>query len=68
MHEFIDVDSVISAIGQRVDWGKLDVGALKTKKNGTAEADALAALVEMNADPAQISEFAAWLEYRYAQQ
>ena len=40
-YEFIDVDSVISAIGQRVDWGKLDVGALKTRKNGTAEADSL---------------------------
>ena len=34
----------------------------------SAEADALTALIEMNADPALISEFAAWLESRYAQQ
>ena len=40
-YEFIDVDSVISAIGQRVDWGKLDVGELKVTKKGTAEADSL---------------------------
>ena len=40
-YEFIDVDSVISAIGQRVEWGGLDVGALQKNKNGTAVADAL---------------------------
>ena len=40
-YEFIDVDSVISAIGQTVDWGELDVGALKTDKRGLAQADAL---------------------------
>ena len=43
--------------------------AVEARRAGrTAEADALSALVEMNADPAQISEFAAWLEHRYAQQ
>ena len=40
-YEFIDVDSVISAIGQQVDWGGLDVGALEKRKNGTAEANEL---------------------------
>jgi heterodisulfide reductase subunit A-like polyferredoxin len=40
-YELIEVDSVLSAIGQRVDWGSLDTGALKKAKNGTAEADAL---------------------------
>ena len=40
-YEFIDVDSVISAIGQKVEWGGLDVGALQKNKNGTAQADAL---------------------------
>jgi len=39
--ETIAVDSVIGAIGQTVDWGTLDVGALTTTKKGTAEADAL---------------------------
>lgn len=39
--ETIAVDSVIGAIGQTVDWGSLDVGALVTTKKGTAEADAL---------------------------
>ena len=39
--EILEVDSVIGAIGQRIDWGKLDVGALKTTKKGTAEADGL---------------------------
>jgi NADPH-dependent glutamate synthase beta subunit-like oxidoreductase len=39
--ETIEVDSVIGAIGQQVDWGKLDVGALTTTKKGTAEADEL---------------------------
>ena len=43
--------------------------AVDARRDGrSAEADALAALIEMNADPAQISEFAAWLESRYAQQ
>ena len=39
--ETLAVDSVIGAIGQTVDWGSLDVGALVTTKKGTAEADAL---------------------------
>ncbi|MBQ1363541.1 MAG: FAD-dependent oxidoreductase, partial [Oscillospiraceae bacterium] len=37
--ETIEVDSVISAIGQGIDWGKLDIGELKTGKKGTAVAD-----------------------------
>ncbi len=40
-YERIEVDSVIGAVGQTVDWGTLDVGALKTTKKNTAEADAL---------------------------
>ena len=39
--ETIALDSVIGAIGQTVDWGTLDTGALTTTKKGTAEADAL---------------------------
>ena len=39
--ETIALDSVIGAIGQQVDWGKLDVGALVTTRKGTAEADEL---------------------------
>ena len=39
--ETIELDSVIGAIGQTVDWGGLDVGGLATTKKGTAEADAL---------------------------
>ena len=39
--ETIELDSVIGAIGQTVDWGGLDVGRLVTTKKGTAEADAL---------------------------
>ena len=38
--ETIALDSVIGAIGQTVDWGTLDTGALTTTKKGTAEADA----------------------------
>ena len=40
-YETIDVDSVIGAIGQTVDWGALDVGALKQDKKGLAQADDL---------------------------
>ena len=40
-YETIALDSVIGAIGQQVDWGKLDVGALVTTRKGTAEADEL---------------------------
>lgn len=39
--ELIEVDSVIGAIGQTVDWGALDVGALTRTGKGTAEADSL---------------------------
>ena len=39
--ETIEVDSVIGAIGQQIDWGCLDVGELKTGKKGNAEADAV---------------------------
>ena len=39
--ETIKVNSVIAAVGQAIDWGELDVGALKTGKKGTAEADAI---------------------------
>ena len=37
--ETVEVDSVIGAIGQVVDWGSLDVGALETTKKGTAIVD-----------------------------
>lgn len=37
--ETIPVDSVISSIGQVVDWGSLDVGNLRTNKKGIALAD-----------------------------
>ena len=39
--EIIETDSVIAAVGQTIDWGTLDVGALKTTKKNTAEADSL---------------------------
>ena len=38
-YETIEVDSVIGAIGQKVDWGSLDTGELVRTKKGTAEAD-----------------------------
>ena len=37
--EVIEVDSVIAAVGQSIDWGTLDIGALKTGKKGNAVAD-----------------------------
>ncbi|MBQ1839059.1 MAG: 4Fe-4S binding protein, partial [Ruminococcus sp.] len=37
--ETLKVSSVISAVGQVIDWGELDVGDLKTGKKGNAEAD-----------------------------
>ena len=40
-YETIELDSVIGAVGQVVDWGSLDVGALKTTPKGTAFADPL---------------------------
>ena len=39
--ETIEVDSVIAAVGQAIDWGTLDVGALATGKKGNAIADAV---------------------------
>ena len=39
--ETIAVDTVIGAIGQRIDWGSLDVGALEVGKKGNALADEL---------------------------
>ena len=39
--ETIEVDSVLAAVGQAIDWGKLDVGELKTGKKGNALADAV---------------------------
>ena len=39
--ETLKLDSVIGAVGQSIDWGTLDVGAMKTGKKGAAEADAL---------------------------
>ena len=39
--ETIEVDSVIAAVGQAIDWGTLDVGALATGKKGNAVADAV---------------------------
>ena len=40
-YETLDVDTVIGAIGQKIDWGTMDVGMLKTGKKGNAEADEL---------------------------
>ena len=40
-YETIEVDSVIAAVGQAIDWGTLDVGALATGKKGNAIADAV---------------------------
>ena len=37
----IKVNSVIGAVGQQIDWGTLDVGALETGKKGNALADAI---------------------------
>lgn len=38
-HETIEIDSVIGAIGQAIDWGTLDVGDLKQGQKGVAIAD-----------------------------
>ena len=40
-YETVSVDSVIGAIGQKIDWSGLDTGALVKTKKGTAQADAL---------------------------
>ena len=37
--ETIEVDSVLAAVGQAIDWGMLDIGELKTGKKGNAIAD-----------------------------
>ena len=39
--EIVEIDSVIGAIGQTVDWDSLDVGSLRKNKKGLAEADSL---------------------------
>ncbi len=39
--ETLAVDTVIGAIGQRIDWGELDVGDLVQNSKGMAEADAV---------------------------
>lgn len=39
--EEIEADSVIAAIGQSIDWGQLDVGALEIGRKGAALADSL---------------------------
>ena len=39
--ETLEVDSVIGAIGQRVDWGSLDVGEMQFTKKNTAVCDPL---------------------------
>ena len=39
--ETIEVDSVISAIGQVIDWGGIEPGAMKLAKNGTVKVDEL---------------------------
>ena len=37
----VEADTVIAAIGQRIDWGKLDIGELKLGAKGNALADEL---------------------------
>ncbi len=39
--ETLPVDSVIAAVGQKIDWGKLDTGALERTEKGTVKADAM---------------------------
>ena len=39
--EIIEVDSVIGAIGQRIDWGTLDLGAMEKTEKGLPKADAI---------------------------
>ena len=46
--ETIEVDSVLAAVGQSIDWGGLDVGALKTGKKGNAIADAVTCQTEQS--------------------
>ena len=35
----VKCDTVLTAVGQRIDWGKLDLGALETDDKGRAKAD-----------------------------
>ena len=46
--ETIEVDSVLAAVGQSIDWGGLDIGALKTGKKGNAIADPITYQTEQN--------------------
>lgn len=39
--ETIEVDNVIGAIGQTIDWGGIDMGAMKTDKKGCVKVDEL---------------------------
>lgn len=40
-YEALAVDNVISAIGQRIDWGGIDTEAMELNKNGTVKVDEL---------------------------
>ncbi len=40
-YETIELDSVIGAVGQKIDWGKLDTGDLKKTEKGLALAEEL---------------------------
>ena len=46
--ETIEVDSVLAAVGQSIDWGSLDIGELKTGKKGNAIADPVTYQTEQN--------------------
>ena len=40
-YETIELDSVIGAVGQQIDWGTIDVGKMERTKKNTAVADSL---------------------------
>lgn len=40
-YEILDVDNVIGAIGQRIDWGRIDLGAMKLDKKGCVRVNEL---------------------------
>ncbi|MCR5089360.1 MAG: FAD-dependent oxidoreductase [Oscillospiraceae bacterium] len=40
-YETLDTDAVISSVGQTIDWGELDTGAMVKDARGRAEADTL---------------------------
>ena len=64
-----DVRKQVAAVERQDACIAMFQDAVEARRAGrSAEADALTALIEMNADPAQIAEFAAWLEHRNAQQ